>query len=88
MNNHPESLDFEIAQLNIMMTEFVIRDHHCYTLAQAICTRLTNICQHVEIDFFPQQQRVYLKMLKVWQAIKLKNNIDSTKAEVKYNFSH
>lgn len=88
MNNHPNSLDFEIAQLNILMTEFIMRDQHCYTLAQAICTHLTNICQHLEIAFFPQQQRVYLKMLKVWQAIKLTIKIDSTKTKMKYKLSH
>jgi len=81
MNNHPDSLDFQIAQLNIMITEFIMRDHHCYTLAQAICTRLTNICQHVEIAFFPQQQIVYLKMLKVWQAINHSSSVN--KGEIK-----
>lgn len=69
MKNNLDSLDFQIAQLNVMITEFIVRDHHCYTLAKEICKRITTICKHVEIEFFPQQQRVYLKMLNVWQAI-------------------
>ena len=78
MKNNSDSLDFQIAQLNIMITEFIVRDHHCYTLAEEICKRITTICQHVEITFFPQQQRVYLKMLKVWQAINHTNDDNKT----------
>ena len=72
--NNSDSLDFQIAQLNIMITEFMMRDHHCYVLTQEICKRLTTICQHVEIIFFPHQQTVYLKMLKVWQVINHSSN--------------
>ena len=92
-NNHSDSLDSQIARLNIMTTEFMLRDYQCYTLTQAICRQLTIICQHPEIDFFPQQQMVYLKMMKVWQAINLSkrktnrnpypNDLDETKTTKK-----
>ena len=69
MIKNNSSLDTQIAQLNILTTEFMMRDHHCVPLAKSIRDTLEVICQHVEIAFFPQQQQVYLKMLSLWNAV-------------------
>lgn len=68
-NHTPTSLDSMIAQLNIMTTDFIFSQHQCKHRAMAIANQLHDICQHMELLFFPDQQTVYCKMLKVWKAL-------------------
>ena len=68
MNNNI-SLDNLIAKLNLMTTDFIFSGHQCRHRAMAIAGTLDEICQHIELSFFPEQQNVYFKMLKVWQAL-------------------
>ena len=63
------SLDNMIAHLNMMTTDFIFSRHQCRHRAIAIATQLNDICHHSELAFFPEQQVVYFKMLKVWQAL-------------------
>jgi hypothetical protein len=71
MNTHKKdtSLDSLIAQLNMMTTDFIFSGHTCQARASAIAHKLYEICQHIELTFFPEQQVVYFKMLKVWQSL-------------------
>lgn len=66
-NNIP--LDNLIAKLNLMTTDFIFSRHQCRHRAMAIAEILDEICQHIELSFFPEQQNIYFKMLKVWQAL-------------------
>jgi len=68
-SNTSTSLDNMIAQLNIMTTDFIFSQHQCKHRAMAIANQLHRICQHMELVFFPDQQIVYFKMLKVWKAL-------------------
>ncbi len=67
--NTSNPLDNMIAQLNIMTTDFIFSKHQCRHRAIAIADKLQEICQHSELSFFPDQQIVYFKMLKVWKAL-------------------
>ena len=68
-NNESLSLDDMIARLNVVTTDFIFSKHQCRHRAIAIAQILTAICQHKELMFFPEQQQVYFKMLKVWKAL-------------------
>ena len=67
--NESLSLDDMIARLNIVTTDFIFSKHQCRHRTIAIAQILNAICQHKELIFFPEQQRVYCKMLKVWKAL-------------------
>lgn len=67
--NSSNPLDSMIAQLNIMTTDFIFSKHQCRHRVIAIADKLQSICQHPELAFFPDQQIVYFKMLKVWKAL-------------------
>jgi len=63
------SLDHLTAQLNVMTTDVIFSQHHCVHKAIAIAQQLKKICSHPELGFFPEQQKIYFKMLKVWKTL-------------------
>ena len=63
------SLDDLIAKLNILTTDFIFSKQQCRHRVCSISSLLRLICEHKELVFFPEQQIVYCKMLKVWQAL-------------------
>jgi len=63
------SLDDLIAKLNILTTDFIFSKQQCRHRVCSISSVLRLICEHKELVFFPEQQIVYCKMLKVWQAL-------------------
>ena len=67
--NSTVSLDDLIAKLNILTTDFIFSKSQCRHRACSIASVLRLICEHKELVFFPEQQVVYCKMLKVWQAL-------------------
>lgn len=67
--NESLSLDDMIARLNIVTTDFIFSKHQCRHRTIAIAQILSAICQHKELMFFPEQQKVYCKMLKVWKTL-------------------
>ena len=67
--NSIPTLDDLIAKLNILTTDFIFSKHQCRHRACSISSVLRLICEHKELVFFPEQQVVYCKMLKVWQAL-------------------
>lgn len=77
------SLDEQIAHLNIYMCEFIDRDHQCTNLSRAICAQLEEIINNSEVGFFPYQQSVYLKMLRFWKAkhLALKSRDEQLRAQ-------
>jgi len=67
--NNTRSLDSLIAELNMLTTDFIFNKRQCIHKATEIVNQLNEICHHIELAFFPEQQTIYLKMLKVWQSV-------------------
>ncbi|MGH1542510.1 MAG: hypothetical protein ACRBHB_18945 [Arenicella sp.] len=65
-SNEP-SLDTMQAQLNALMTEYMFVDPPCQCITIAIRDLLNRICHHPEMDFFPEQRMVQIKMLNLWR---------------------
>jgi len=83
LSNSSSSLDNLIAQLNIMTTDFIFSRHPCRHRAIAIAHKLQQICHHMELSFFPEQQQVYCKMLKVWKALAYDENKNTPEESTK-----
>lgn len=56
---------------DLMANLFVLLTHHCLTQSQAslppIVERLNLLCQHSEIEYYPNQLRVLDKMRQLWR---------------------
>jgi len=74
MQNPYIGLDSLLAELNILTTNFLLNNTQRQTQADSIVKQLDQICTHEELGFFPEQQKVYLNMLKVWKLIACKNS--------------
>ncbi|MEM7360165.1 MAG: hypothetical protein AAF431_13775 [Pseudomonadota bacterium] len=50
---------------------FVLLTHHSLThsddSADAIVSKLNILCEHSDIEYYPDQHRVFLKMRKLWR---------------------
>ncbi|MGK0374522.1 MAG: hypothetical protein ACJA2E_000991 [Arenicella sp.] len=61
----------EISYDNLMANLFVLVTHHSLTQCQAslmpIVERLNLLCQHSEIEHYPNQLRVLNKMRQLWR---------------------
>jgi len=79
LDNTDPTLDQLIAKLNLLTTDFIFSQHQCVHKTIAIAQQLQKICQHQELLFFPEQQKIYYKMLKVWKALAYENS--STKSK-------
>jgi hypothetical protein len=76
MQNNYICLDSLVAELNILTTNFLLNSKRCQTEADTIVQQLNQICIHDELCFFPEQQKVYLNMLKVWKLIACKKQME------------
>lgn len=67
-------LDSLVAELNILVTNFLLDNKPCQNQTNDIVNQLSKICRHDELGFFPAQQRVYISMLKVWNLMAFSNS--------------
>jgi hypothetical protein len=55
----------------LMASLFVLLSHHSLTQCKAslppIVERLDELCQHTDIELFPQQLKILVKMRQLWQ---------------------
>ena len=67
----PDTLGYERNLDELMSSLFVQLTHHsitnCPNCAPTIVNLLKQLAGHSEIEFFPQQQKVIIKMQHLWQ---------------------
>lgn len=66
-----DASDSQTSYDSLIAALFVLLTHHGLTQsedsANAIVARLNSLCEHTDIEYYPNQQRVFLKMRKLWR---------------------
>lgn len=71
LQQQPKVADSEGSLDDLMASLFVLVTHHSLTQCQGslrpIVERLNLLCQHSEIEHYPEQMKVLAKMRRLWQ---------------------
>jgi len=67
---------------DLIASLFVLVTHHSLTQCEAsiepIVTRLNLLCEHGDIEHYPNQRQVLLKMRQLWRTKLFKSQLSST----------